>query len=317
MIRLRRTIGGRSTCPRKGFTLIELLVVIAIIAVLIGLLLPAVQKVREAAARAQCANNLKQMGLAIHNYNGVYNSLPPSRVGPQHATWFVVILPYMEQNNLYAQWNLANNYYEQSPAVQNALVKQYLCPTRRNSAMPSTQYEISSTGIPDSQLHPGTQGDYACNGGQYANSPIVDNPLCRGAMCSATSQVNNADQVTYTTSQTRLNDITDGTSNTFLLGEKHSVLARWGQSGMWGEGSIWNGDYPRNFARIAGPTLWNLGQGPNDATGPFHCKFGSWHPGICQFVFADGHVVALANSTSIPTLQILAVRNDGLVAPDY
>ncbi len=300
-----------------GFTLIELLVVIAIIAVLIGLLLPAVQKVREAAARAQCANNLKQMGLAIHNYNGVYNSLPPSRVGPQHATWFVVILPYMEQNNLYAQWNLANNYYEQSPAVQNALVKQYLCPTRRNSAMPSTQYEISSTGIPDTQLHPGTQGDYACNGGQYANSPIVDNPLCRGAMCSANSQVNNSDQVTFTTSQTRLNDITDGTSNTFLLGEKHSVLARWGQSGMWGEGSIWNGDYPRNFARIAGPTLWNLGQGPNDATGPFHCKFGSWHPGICQFVFADGHVVALANSTSIPTLQILAVRNDGLVAPDY
>ncbi len=317
MIRLRRTIGGRSSSSRMGFTLIELLVVIAIIAVLIGLLLPAVQKVREAAARAQCANNLKQMGLAIHNYNGVYNSLPPSRVGPQHATWFVVILPYMEQNNLYAQWNLANNYYEQSPAVQNALVKQYLCPTRRNSAMPSTQYEISSTGIPDTQLHPGTQGDYACNGGQYANSPIVDNPLCRGAMCSANSQVNNSDQVTFTTSQTRLNDITDGTSNTFLLGEKHSVLARWGQSGMWGEGSIWNGDYPRNFARIAGPTLWNLGQGPNDATGPFHCKFGSWHPGICQFVFADGHVVALANSTSIPTLQILAVRNDGLVAPDY
>ncbi len=317
MIRLRRTVGDRLAPPRAGFTLIELLVVIAIIAVLIGLLLPAVQKVREAAARAQCANNLKQMGLAIHNYNGVYNSLPPSRVGPQHATWFVVILPYMEQNNLYAQWNLANNYYEQSPAVQNAFVKQYVCPTRRNLPMPSTQYEVSSTGIPDTQLHPGTQGDYACNGGQYANSPIVDNPLCRGAMCSANSQVNNSDQVTFTTSQTRLNDITDGTSNTFLLGEKHSVRARWGQSGMWGEGSIWNGDYPRNFARIAGPTLWNLGQGPNDATGPFHCKFGSWHPGICQFVFADGHVVALANSTDIPTLQILAVRNDGLVAPDY
>jgi prepilin-type N-terminal cleavage/methylation domain-containing protein/prepilin-type processing-associated H-X9-DG protein len=317
MLRLRRTPDVAPVPRRVGFTLIELLVVIAIVAVLIGLLLPAVQKVREAAARAQCSNNLKQMGLAIHNYNGVYNSLPPSRVGPQHATWFVVILPYMEQNNLYNQWNLANNYYEQSPAVQNAFVKQYVCPTRRNMPMPSKQYEVSSTGIPDTSLHPGTQGDYACNGGQYANSPIVDNPLCRGAMCSANSQVNNIDQVTFTTSQTKLYDITDGTSNTFLLGEKHSVLSRWGQSGMWGEGAIWNGDYPRNFARIAGLSLWNLGQGPNDATGPFHCKFGSWHPGICQFVFADGHVVALSNATDMTTLQILAVRNDGLVAPDY
>jgi prepilin-type N-terminal cleavage/methylation domain-containing protein/prepilin-type processing-associated H-X9-DG protein len=317
MIRLRRTTGALSIAARAGFTLIELLVVIAIVAILIGLLLPAVQKVREAAARAQCSNNLKQMGLAIHNYNGLYNALPPSRVGLQHATWFVLILPYLEQNNLYMQWNLSNNYYEQTPAVQNALVKQYVCPTRRSIAMPSTQYEVSSTGIPDTQQHPGTQGDYACNGGQYANSPIVDNPQCRGAMCCANYQLNGNDQVTFTASQTALKDITDGTSNTFLLGEKHSVLSRWGQSGMWGEGSIWNGDYPRNYTRIAGHTLWNLGQGPYDATGPFHCKFGSWHPGICQFVFADGHVVALANSTDMTTLQILAVRNDGQATPDY
>jgi prepilin-type N-terminal cleavage/methylation domain-containing protein len=303
--------------PRSGFTLIELLVVIAIVAILIGLLLPAVQKVREAAARSQCTNNLHQMGLALHNYHDVYNALPPSRYGPQHATWFVLILPFMEQNNLYTQWVLANNYYEQTPAVQNAFVKQYVCPTRRDSAMPSTQYEISSTGIPDSLLHPGTQGDYACNGGQFYNS-IVDNPLCEGAMCEANYQINSSAQVTYSSSQTALKDITDGTSNTFLLGEKHSVLSMWGQSGpTWGEGAIWNGDFPRNFSRIAGQTKWNLGQGPYDNSGPFHCKFGSWHPGICQFLFADAHVVALANSTDMTTLQILAVRNDGLVASDY
>ncbi|MHB1423496.1 MAG: DUF1559 domain-containing protein [Gemmataceae bacterium] len=302
---------------RSAFTLIELLVVIAIIAILIGLLLPAVQQVREAASRTQCTNNLHQMGMAIFNYQGVYHALPPSRIGPQHATWFVVILPFMEQDNLYNQWNLANNYYEQSPAVRNALVKQYICPTRRGVAMPSTQYEISSTGIPDSQLHPGTQGDYACNGGQFYNA-IVDNPLCRGAMCYANAQVNSSGQVTSSFSQTDLRDITDGTSQTFLVGEKHQVLSRFGQSGpIWGEGSIYNGDFPRNFSRIAGQTLWNLGQGPNDDSGPFHCKFGSWHPGICQFLFADGHVVSLANSVDMTTLQILACRNDGLVPGQY
>ncbi len=301
---------------RRAFTLIELLVVIAIIAILLGLLLPAVQKVREAAARAQCGNNLKQMGLAIHNYHDVNKVLPPSRVGPQHATWFVVILPYMEQGNLFNQWNLANNYYEQSPLVQNAFVKQYVCPSRRGTPMPSTQLEISSTGIPDSQLHPGTQGDYACNGGQFYNA-IVDHPLCRGAMCYANSRTNGADQVVSTQSQTGLKDITDGTSQTFLVGEKHSVLSMWGQSGpSWGEGAIWNGDFPRNFSRIAGQTKWNLGQGPTDMTGPWHCKFGSWHTGVCQFLFVDGHVIALSNSTDINTLQKLACRNDGLVIPE-
>ena len=298
---------------RRAFTLIELLVVIAIIAVLIGLLIPAVQQVREAASRNECANNLKQMGLAIHSYHDANNTLPSSRLGPQHATWFVQILPYLEQNNLFQQWDLSKTYYEQTPAVQNAFVKTYVCPTRRSTAMPSTQYEISSTGLPDSLLHPGTQGDYACNGGQFYNS-VVDHPLCRGAMCYADSQVNTSGDLTSTQSQTALKDITDGTSQTFLVGEKHSVLSRWGQSGpTWGEGSIWNGDFPRNFSRIGGQPQFNLGQGPNDSSGPFHCKFGSWHPGLCQFVFADGHVLALPNSTDMTTLQLLSCRNDGQV----
>jgi len=302
---------------RAAFTLIELLVVIAIIAVLIGLLLPAVQKVRESANRSTCQNNLKQIGTAIHNYHGVYNSLPPSRVGPQHATWFVVILPHIEQDALYKQWNLSKTYYEQSVAVQNAFVRTYVCPSRRTSAMPSTQFEVSSTGIPDNLEHPGTQGDYACNGGQFYNA-IVDHPLCQGPMCYATSQVDDKGQLTSSSSQTSFKSITDGLSMTFLVGEKHSVRSMWGQSGpSWGEGAIWNGDFPRNFSRIAGQTAWNLGQGPDDNAGPWHCKFGSYHPGICQFLFADGHVVALPNDLDMDTLQKLANRNDGLVVPQF
>jgi prepilin-type N-terminal cleavage/methylation domain-containing protein/prepilin-type processing-associated H-X9-DG protein len=316
---MRRSLplqGGTVPPRRRAFTLIELLVVIAIIAVLIGLLLPAVQKVREAASRMQCTNNLKQMGLAIHNYHDANNSLPSSRLGPQHATWFVQILPYMEQDALYKQWDLTRTYYEQTPAVQNAFVKGYVCPSRRSMAMPSTQYEVSSTGLPDKLEHPGTQGDYACNGGQFYNS-IVDHPLCQGPMCYANSQVSASGQITSTQSQTGLKDITDGTSQTFLVGEKHSVRSKWGQSGpSWGEGSIWNGNFPRNFSRIGGQTKWNLGQGPDDLVGPWHCKFGSWHPGVCQFLFADGHVTSLANSTDIDTLQKLSCRNDGQVIPE-
>ena len=116
----------------RGFTLIELLVVIAIISVLIGMLLPAVQKAREAAARISCANNLRQIGLAMHLYatdkDPVNPQLPPTRLQRGMATWAVLILPYLEQENLYRQWNLSRHYFEQNEVARRTPVKTYLLP---------------------------------------------------------------------------------------------------------------------------------------------------------------------------------------------
>ena len=118
---------------RLAFTLIELLVVIAIIAILIALLVPAVQKVREAAARAQCINNLKQIGICIHNYSDVYKQLPPARID-DGATWAVFILPFVEQDNLHKLFDYYKPWPDQSAALFAAMGKGiplYICPTRR------------------------------------------------------------------------------------------------------------------------------------------------------------------------------------------
>ncbi len=304
-----------SSRSRRGFTLFELLVVIAVIGVLVALLLPAVQQSREAARRIECGNHLKEIGLAIHNFENTQQCLPSSRLGPQHATWFVQILPYIEQGNLYNSWNLVNTYYLQQVTTRTTQVSTFYCPSRR-SFMLSTQFEVSSTGLPDTRQYPGALGDYAANGGQFAG-PIVDNPLCSGAVCQANATLANG-LLADSKSQTRLRDITDGTSNTFLVGEKNVPRSKYGQSGpLWGDGAIFNGDFPRNYTRIAGFPQFNLGQGPNDLSGPWHCKFGSDHPGICQFAFSDGHVATLKSSTNMSVLNRLAVRNDGQIIGDY
>jgi prepilin-type N-terminal cleavage/methylation domain-containing protein len=120
---------------RGGFTLVELLVVIGIIALLMGLLLPAVQMVRESANRISCANNLKQISLAMHHYHLDKEHLPPRCVLGNGATWAVLILPYLEQDNLLKQWDLSRGYYDQNDVARLTPLSIYFCPSRRSASM--------------------------------------------------------------------------------------------------------------------------------------------------------------------------------------
>lgn len=301
--------------PRRGFTLIELLVVIAIIAILIGLLLPAVQKVREAAARSQCSNNLKQLGIACHAYHDVAGSLPPSRIADHWGTWAVVILPYIEQGSLFSQWNIAQQYYQQSTVAQQTTVKTFLCPSRgRQPGALSTSGDNPDNGSPSTSHYPGALSDYAASTGnlgsytgsptwydsQHANGAIVGSNLCGSGGSAAFKGT-----VSFAA-------ITDGTSNTSLLGEKHTTPSKLGIGNSGGgDGAIFNGDHEWSYARIAGPS-YSLANGPNDSTG-FNTRFGSWHTGVCPFVFCDGSVRNLQNGTDTTVLGNMSQRNDGNV----
>jgi prepilin-type N-terminal cleavage/methylation domain-containing protein/prepilin-type processing-associated H-X9-DG protein len=198
----------RRQTNRTAFTLIELLVVIAIIAILIGLLLPAVQKVRESAARAQCLNNLKQIGLAMHGYHDVQQSLPPGYAATMPYTdgatdttpgwgWAAFILPHLEQDNLYRQLNLTLPV-ENSPAIQTML-KVYLCP--------SDPTPPAAFAVPDGF------------GATRAMAAPCSYAACCGGDESETDAANGLG-VLYRNSRTRMTDITDGTSQTILVGDR-------------------------------------------------------------------------------------------------
>jgi type II secretory pathway pseudopilin PulG len=148
-----------------------MLVVIAIIALLIGLLLPAVQQARESANRISCANNLKQITLAMQNYHGVYEHLPPRCASEGGASWLVLILPYVEQDNLYNQWDVTRRYYDQSDAARLTSVSIYFCPSRRTAR--GAGYSVSGDqpwlcGDTFGSHVPGALSDYAACLGDIA-----------------------------------------------------------------------------------------------------------------------------------------------------
>jgi hypothetical protein len=229
-----------------------------------------------------------------------------------HATWAVLILPYLEQNNLYQQWNLPAAYYAQSQVARRTSVPIYFCPSRRTS---QTQPTVSlagdqndDNGTPGNIIlgphTPGALGDYgACTG--------TDN--CDGADCSGAR--NGAfragyDQFGNWIGAVRFAEITDGLSNTFFVGEKHVQLGRFGMGPL--DCSLYNGDYWVCSTRSAGPN-YPLMQSPHEAT----ASFGSYHTGLCQFAMGDGSVRSLSTSTDPQILALLANIADGHVIPDY
>jgi prepilin-type N-terminal cleavage/methylation domain-containing protein/prepilin-type processing-associated H-X9-DG protein len=297
---------------RVGFTLVELLVVIAIIALLVALLLPAVQKVRESASRAHCGNNLKQIGLAIHMYHGDKKKIPPSRLSDLHATWAVLILPYLEQNALYSQWKISQTYYSQNDTARLTSVPLYYCPSRREPGGVSVSGDNNDDPLPLGPFVPGALGDYAACTGTDNNDGGEVNPSQFAINAAAINGAfragfdNNGKALTKLT----FDSIKDGLSNTFFVGEKQA------QQGDFGAGpldcSLYNGDYWICSTRSAGPGL-PLALSPNDATP----TFGSCHDGVVQFLFGDGSVRAVQVGTSPATLALLANIADGQAIPDF
>ncbi|MBU6295055.1 MAG: DUF1559 domain-containing protein [Planctomycetes bacterium] len=306
--------------PRPAFTLIELLVVIAIIAVLIGLLVPAVQKVREAASRMSCVNNLKQIGLASHSYHDAYQAVIPAFIGDNSQntgtntdtwpTWAALILPYIEQENVRRLWDTTRLVSFQPPAAYQTQVKIYLCPSR-----PAPVLSVGESWSTPTLTGPGgALSDYAASFGPHANYTASI-----GAVVPALPSVT-VDAVgpllTKWTHQVRIADIIDGTSNTTLFGEKS--IRPLSLRGKNEDRSIYSG-IRNTQRRMMGTSEVDGSQRPllppdNNNIANANNSFGGPHAGVTNFVFVDGSVKAVRNSASINTLTALVTRAGGEVA---
>jgi prepilin-type N-terminal cleavage/methylation domain-containing protein len=318
----------RRSLQHRAFTLIELLVVIAIIAILIALLVPAVQKVREAASRTHCQNNLKQIGIGIHNYHDTIKFLPPDRIANDWVTWAVLIQPFVEHDAAYKLWDLTRRYGEQPAPIGSAtdpaprLVPTYYCPARRNPGVLSVSYKLTLATGQTVTARPGGLGDYASVSGTSNNLGAmrigIPSGLINGMPASGNAAFNASGtgaQVLTFQSQTTLNTIIDGTSNTCLVGEKH--IRPNSLQGKNEDRSIYDSGNANNFRRFIGVDAADahpLVADPLDQTGPLsNQRFGSRHPGLCHFVFGDASVRGVRITASLQTLTRLGLPADGQV----
>jgi prepilin-type N-terminal cleavage/methylation domain-containing protein/prepilin-type processing-associated H-X9-DG protein len=305
-------------CQRAGFTLIELLVVIAIIAVLIALLLPAVQAAREAARRMQCVNNLKQIGLAVLNYESANGSLPPGKKNCCWGTWLVFILPYVEQSGTYNAWNfiagmdndVAGGLFRYNgkgnSTVSGNRYNAYICP----SDTPNTEMTFASFPIPEDNyaVNLGNVGEgqqSSLNGVPFLGAPFSD--IYQGG----------ATKSQWGTVQ--LSGITDGLSNTMLAAE---IIAAAGGDlrgmGMWGDAAgfeayllpnstipdvIYSSNYCKYPFQNNPPCTASTKANPN----MFAAR--SRHPGGVNTLFGDGRVQFIKNTISLVTWRALSTTH--------
>ncbi|QDT77502.1 DUF1559 domain-containing protein [Gimesia maris] len=287
---------------RRGFTLIELLVVIAIIAILIALLLPAVQQAREAARRSTCKNNLKQIGLALHNYNETHSILPSGWIGVQPGVganveygsgwgWGAMILPFMDQSPLYNKinFNLDINDGAQTPGIVDVTLPAFLCPSDPGS----NTFELEEEGSPGTVLAVLARANYV---GVFGSEELDDCEIVTpGTNCQSSGTF-------YQNGNTRFRDITDGLSQTLFVGErKTDATAGWY--------STWVGAVPEGaetFARVLGAT----DHVPNDPASHFD-DFSSHHTGGAQFLFGDGRVRFISENIDKTVYQSLSSIRGG------
>ncbi len=318
---------------RRGFTLIELLVVIAIIAILIGLLLPAVQKVREAAARMQCKNNLHQIGLGLHAYHDANNAFPPgytSVVGPNGPDddrgpgwgWGAYLLPYLEQGNLYNQIQFTRDIKDPvNAAVRQTVLPVYLCPSDGGNRTftvdalndPTADYSTplrDANGAPVVVAH----GNYV---GIFGNPEITPDP---GYLLPDPDRGVARRGMFYRNSKVRFADVTDGTSNTLFVGERSSNLAY----ATW-TGAVTGGQVPPKmpdtfgFGPEGAPVLvlGHTGDGsdvpPHTPNSPVNHvdDFWSRHPQGVNFLMVDGSVRNINDSISPIVWWALGTRSGG------
>lgn len=322
------------TNGEAAFTLVELLVVIAIIGVLMGMLLPAVQVAREAGRNVQCKNNIRQLAFALILHDEAKGAFPPARLEPHpehpweyyccgwEPSWYARILPYIEQAALAEKWRLNTAFSRHPEATRMTVVSTFLCPTRRGVDEATADTEFFNVGpLPcgcssfRNQIG-GALGDYAAShgdgsGGTYGSeTDFYHGGNGTGIIVSARTRCGiDGSSPGELIDKISSKHVTDGLSQTILLGEMHIPE---GQLGRYPDNApIFDGDHLFASARVGGPG-YPIGSGPHDKIAQF-MSFGSWHPAGCNLAYGDGSVRTALPELDSVLLGRLTNRADGQV----